>query len=117
MAGTTTPRRQRSPTGEQANFYINDCGDLRSSSRFGPRLRKTNMQTRQVNMQRWSITSPKPFDVVVASVEEVIGRPNMIEFIANMTAATSYEEMQKIVHRSEERRVGKECRSRWSPYH
>ena len=24
---------------------------------------------------------------------------------------------QKIVYRSEERRVGKECRSRWSPYH
>ena len=23
----------------------------------------------------------------------------------------------KIVFRSEERRVGKECRSRWSPYH
>ena len=23
----------------------------------------------------------------------------------------------KIKHRSEERRVGKECRSRWSPYH
>ena len=22
-----------------------------------------------------------------------------------------------IIHRSEERRVGKECRSRWSPYH
>src|SRR5260370_21265239 len=65
-----------------------------------PRLRKTNMQARQVNLQRWSITSPKPFDVVVASVEEAIGRPNMIEFIANMTAATSYEEMQKIVHDS-----------------
>ena len=24
---------------------------------------------------------------------------------------------KKIPHRSEERRVGKECRSRWSPYH
>ena len=24
---------------------------------------------------------------------------------------------RKRVHRSEERRVGKECRSRWSPYH
>ena len=24
---------------------------------------------------------------------------------------------QKLVTRSEERRVGKECRSRWSPYH
>ena len=58
------------------------------------------MQTRQVNVQRWSITSPKPFDVVVASVEEAIGRPNMIEFIANVTAATSFEEIQKAVHDS-----------------
>ena len=24
---------------------------------------------------------------------------------------------QRQIHRSEERRVGKECRSRWSPYH
>ena len=24
---------------------------------------------------------------------------------------------EKMSHRSEERRVGKECRSRWSPYH
>ena len=26
-------------------------------------------------------------------------------------------DMQEMVVRSEERRVGKECRSRWSPYH
>src|SRR3712207_9172217 len=26
-------------------------------------------------------------------------------------------ELQEIAERSEERRVGKECRSRWSPYH
>src|SRR5256885_6176542 len=26
-------------------------------------------------------------------------------------------ELAKTKHRSEERRVGKECRSRWSPYH
>ena len=26
-----------------------------------------------------------------------------------------YEDLRE--HRSEERRVGKECRSRWSPYH
>ena len=32
------------------------------------------------------------------------------EEIANAVAA-------KIICRSEERRVGKECRSRWSPYH
>src|SRR2546430_6316985 len=27
------------------------------------------------------------------------------------------QELRKTVERSEERRVGKECRSRWSPYH
>ena len=27
-------RRQRSPTGGQANFYINNCGDLRSLQPF-----------------------------------------------------------------------------------
>ena len=26
-------------------------------------------------------------------------------------------EMSELFSRSEERRVGKECRSRWSPYH
>ena len=29
----------------------------------------------------------------------------------------SYENMVALWNRSEERRVGKECRSRWSPYH
>src|SRR5256885_12628571 len=31
--------------------------------------------------------------------------------------ATIQEYFSKFVNRSEERRVGKECRSRWSPYH
>src|SRR2546430_12915158 len=30
---------------------------------------------------------------------------------------TAMDELREISHRSEERRVGKECRSRWSPYH
>jgi uncharacterized protein (DUF302 family) len=58
------------------------------------------MQTGQVNMQRWSITSQKPFDVVVASVEEAIGTPNMGEFAAKMAAAQTYEEMQTVVRGS-----------------
>ena len=28
-----------------------------------------------------------------------------------------YISMENLARRSEERRVGKECRSRWSPYH
>ena len=30
MGRTTTPQRQRSPTGGQANFCINNCGDHRA---------------------------------------------------------------------------------------
>ena len=29
----------------------------------------------------------------------------------------AFARLYSIVYRSEERRVGKECRSRWSPYH
>ena len=31
--------------------------------------------------------------------------------------AISEHYCDNVLHRSEERRVGKECRSRWSPYH
>ncbi len=58
------------------------------------------MQTRQVNIQRWSITSPKPFDAVVAAVEAAIGRPNMGEFAVKMAAAQTYDEMQTVVRGS-----------------
>src|SRR3984893_4413266 len=55
------------------------------------------MQTRQVNVLRWTIISHKPFDAVVAAVEAAIGRPNMGEFAARMAATQTYEEMQKVV--------------------
>ena len=47
-------------------------------------------------------------------------RPEVIEEIRNL--AQKYD-IEKVIlfgsraRRSEERRVGKECRSRWSPYH
>ena len=40
-----------------------------------------------------------------------IGREDLI------TVEEEVELAQRIRKRSEERRVGKECRSRWSPYH
>ena len=33
------------------------------------------------------------------------------------TIAELRDMMRYLIYRSEERRVGKECRSRWSPYH
>ena len=51
----------------------------------------------------------------------------MIVFVANLHSMTIYQEPKNLRKntkdlislylRSEERRVGKECRSRWSPYH
>ena len=58
------------------------------------------MQTHQVNIQRWSITSRKPFDTVLAAVEDAIGRANMVEFTARVAAATTFEEMQSVINGS-----------------
>src|SRR3712207_9413719 len=35
----------------------------------------------------------------------------------DMTQPVTWEQLVTAAQRSEERRVGKECRSRWSPYH
>ena len=39
------------------------------------------------------------------------------EYVAGMIHEKFPEYENRIAVRSEERRVGKECRSRWSPYH
>ena len=43
----------------------------------------------------------------------------IVEFEQNGEDRAAYGEqlLKKLEQRSEERRVGKECRSRWSPYH
>src|SRR2546423_2282320 len=42
---------------------------------------------------------------------------NPVQISANTTYVVSYFDPNGHYGRSEERRVGKECRSRWSPYH
>ena len=37
--------------------------------------------------------------------------------VFNVKEEREYWEGEQLLCRSEERRVGKECRSRWSPYH
>ena len=47
--------------------------------------------------------------------------PNILDFCFNVVLAVIVyligSRIIKAILRSEERRVGKECRSRWSPYH
>ena len=55
----------------------------------------------------------------IASLTAVEGRVNVTELAArfDVTAETIRRDLAVLDDRSEERRVGKECRSRWSPYH
>ena len=60
----------------------------------------------------------------IIKIRSEINEKEMKETIAkiNKTKSWSFEKINKIDKplarlRSEERRVGKECRSRWSPYH
>ena len=41
------------------------------------------------------------------------GRYDLVELLYDSTP----DVLSELIRRSEERRVGKECRSRWSPYH
>ena len=54
----------------------------------------------------------------VARLEEENSRVQQLAAALNRAEA-NYQELRTMlgVRRSEERRVGKECRSRWSPYH
>ena len=53
-----------------------------------------------------------------------IAQMNLFDYVNSITIgsiaaemATNLEQWYRPLTRSEERRVGKECRSRWSPYH
>ena len=46
-----------------------------------------------------------------------IARSNLTDFRSAFVRDEDREQQIAAAFRSEERRVGKECRSRWSPYH
>ena len=54
------------------------------------------------------------FFLLLASLSAVLPVENLFLHFRTPERAFAYQHMGK---RSEERRVGKECRSRWSPYH
>ena len=54
-----------------------------------------------------SMKHPAPLGIDAALLNSVVNLPKALPFL----------DRHPTIHRSEERRVGKECRSRWSPYH
>ena len=53
----------------------------------------------------------------MALFESYERRIDQIKPVMEKYGIKDFDEALKICTRSEERRVGKECRSRWSPYH
>ena len=59
----------------------------------------------------------KAFGLPEDEIKKVIEKQNRHRGVFTPTDRKAYYETITVNGRSEERRVGKECRSRWSPYH
>ena len=53
------------------------------------------MSTNQVMVQRFSLTSSKSFEEVVAGLEAAVGRPHMDEFLRDVASTKPYAELEK----------------------
>ena len=71
--------------------------EVRSLPCFEPRAEPNTLSVRWKRWKRWK----RLFDLYLLAKKIVEDR----------------QKVALLLHRSEERRVGKECRSRWSPYH
>ena len=55
------------------------------------------MTIQKVEVERFSLTSSKPFDAVVAALRSSVGQPDMVEFFKATKAANSFPELERIV--------------------
>jgi uncharacterized protein (DUF302 family) len=58
------------------------------------------MATKQINVQRFSVTSSKPFQDVVSRLEAAVGHPDMSVFRSDVASAKTYPEVEKIVNKA-----------------
>lgn len=51
----------------------------------------------KVEVNRFSLTSSKPFDAVVAALKSAVGQPDMAEFFKATRAANSFPDLERVV--------------------
>src|ERR1700741_4391821 len=56
------------------------------------------MATKQISVERFTITSAKPFSEVVKALEASVGHPNMSTFTNDVASAKSYTDLEKVIH-------------------
>ena len=69
------------------------------------------MQSGMRNSKNWLFE----FETLDNSISPLMGWESSRDTMSEIKLEFTTKE--KAINRSEERRVGKECRSRWSPYH
>lgn len=55
------------------------------------------MRIEKVEVERFSLTSSKPFDAVVATLKSAVGQPDIVEFFKASRAANSFPELERVV--------------------
>ena len=55
------------------------------------------MATKEIKVERFSITSRKPFTEVAKALEGSVGRPNMNTFMSDVISAKSFADLEKMV--------------------
>jgi len=57
------------------------------------------MSVREVEVERLSVISSKPFEEVLTTLEAAIGHPDMVEFMKAMHASSTFAEFESVVHK------------------
>jgi uncharacterized protein (DUF302 family) len=57
-------------------------------------------ETRQIQVERWSVTSFRPFDEIVTAFDAAIGHPEVRTFFRETSAAGSPAELEAIVNKA-----------------
>jgi hypothetical protein len=55
------------------------------------------MTTRQISVQRLSVTSTRRFEGIIAAIDAAIGHPNMSEFNRELADSKTYAEMETVI--------------------
>src|SRR4029434_1887880 len=61
------------------------------------------MTIAKVEAERFSLTSSKPFDAVVAALKSAVGQPDMVEFFKATRATNSFPDLERVVQRGLDR--------------
>lgn len=55
------------------------------------------MTIAKVAVERFSLTSSRSFDAVVATLKSAVGQPDMVEFFKATRAANSFPDLERVV--------------------